>query len=59
MTLVRCEKDGRPGWVWGEDNLSCFSYVPGDEVGEDQARSAALRQAMAIVSREEAQDEVL
>jgi hypothetical protein len=51
MPLVRCEKDGRPGWKWGDENISCFTYIPGDPVSEEHARSAALRQAQAIESK--------
>lgn len=48
MPLVRCSKDGKPGWKWGEENKSCFTYVEGDDEGEAQAKSAATRQGAAI-----------
>ena len=48
MPLVKCVKDGKPGWKWGEENKSCFTYIEGDDEGEGLAKTAAMRQAAAI-----------
>lgn len=40
MPLVKCMKDGKPGWKWGKENKSCFTGPNG--------KKDALRQGRAI-----------
>jgi len=51
MPLIRCRKDNKPGWKYGRDNKSCFTYTAGNEKSEATAKLKAIKQGAAI-SRE-------
>ena len=51
MPLVRCRKDDKPGWKYGENNKSCFTYEPDNKKSEARAKLLAIKQGIAI-SRE-------
>lgn len=51
MPLVSCVKDGKPGYKYGKDNKSCFTYIPGNTKSQAVAKLKAIRQGIAI-SRE-------
>jgi len=57
MPLVRCVKNDKPGWKWGDENLSCFTYVGGDPISEAHAKSAAFRQGQAMETDKKAEQE--
>lgn len=40
MPLVKCTKDGKSGWKWGENNKSCFTGPDG--------KKRAIKQGIAI-----------
>ena len=46
MGLHRCERNGKPGWKWGERG-KCHTYTLGNKRSEARARSLALRQGRA------------
>lgn len=48
MPLKRCMKDGKPGYKWGENNNSCFTYTVGNEESRKKAKQKAMEQAAAI-----------
>lgn len=45
MPLLKCQRDGKPGYKWGEKG---HCYLIDEEGGEAEAKKAALRQAVAI-----------
>ena len=51
MPLIKCRKDNKPGWKYGKDNKSCFTYTAGNEKSEAAAKLKAIKQGVAI-SRE-------
>jgi hypothetical protein len=48
MPITKCTKDGKPGYHWGENNTSCFTYTPGDETSRKAAKKKAIKQGIAI-----------
>jgi len=54
MPLVRCQSNNKPGWKYGENNKSCFTYTAGNEKSEAAAKLKAIKQGIAI-SRESAE----
>lgn len=51
MPLVRCRKDNKPGWKYGENNKSCFTYIAGNNKSEARAKLLAIKQGK-VISRE-------
>lgn len=47
MPIMRCQKNGKPGFKWGERG-TCYTYTPGDKAGRERAREKALVQGRAI-----------
>jgi hypothetical protein len=48
MPITNCNKDGKPGYHWGKNNKSCFTYTPGDEASRKAAKKKAIKQGIAI-----------
>ena len=48
MPLKRCQKEGNPGWKWG-DAGKCYTYNPKVLGSEAVAKSKAKKQAAAII----------
>lgn len=49
MPVMRCMKDSRPGWKWGE-NGTCYTYDAGNDDASDRAERQAERQGRAVES---------
>lgn len=47
MPVQQCQKDGRPGYRWGQGGR-CFTYDPADEGAKDRAKKKAQQQGVAI-----------
>lgn len=54
MPLVRCQEDGKPGWVYGKDvnpdeqaGGKCYTYTKGDKTSEAAAKLKAIKQGLA------------
>ena len=47
MPLMRCERDGKPGWKEGDSGF-CYIYEPKKKDSETKARRKAIRQKRAI-----------
>lgn len=47
MPFKRCSEGGKPGWKWG-DAGNCYTYEPGNESSENQAKLKAAKQAVAM-----------
>ena len=50
MPLIKCRKDDKPGWKYG-DSGACYTYTAGDKKSESAAKLKASKQGIAI-SRE-------
>lgn len=50
MPVKACEKDGRPGYKWGDEGV-CYTYPPENESLRVSARAKALQQGRAIQAR--------
>ena len=50
MPLMKCRKDDKPGWKYG-DSGACYTYTAGNEKSEAAAKLKAIKQGVAI-SRE-------
>lgn len=50
MPVQHCQKDGKPGYRWGEQGF-CYTYAPGDRKGQTEARLKAETQGAAIKAR--------
>jgi len=50
MPLMKCKKDDKPGWKYG-DSGACYTYTTGNEKSEAAAKLKAIKQGIAI-SRE-------
>jgi len=48
MPLVRCRKDNKPGWKYGKNNKSCFTYTAGNKKSESTAKLKAIKQGFII-----------
>jgi len=46
MPVVKCQRDGKPGWKWG-DAGHCYTYTEGDTEGSDEAKAKAHKQGAA------------
>lgn len=51
MPLIRCRKDNKPGWKYGKENKTCYTYEPGNKKSEARARLLASKQGFAIRMR--------
>jgi len=47
MPVMRCQKNGKPGFKWGK-NGKCYTYTPGDAASRERAKKKALAQGRAI-----------
>lgn len=47
MPVQTCQKDGEPGYRWGESG-KCYTYTSGDDDGRAEARRKAEAQGAAI-----------
>ncbi len=47
MPIMHCEKDGKPGYKYG-DSGACYTYTPGNVRSQATARLKAEMQAAAI-----------
>jgi hypothetical protein len=47
VPIEKCQKDGKPGYRWGEEG-TCYTYTAGNENSREQAYQKALQQARAI-----------
>lgn len=50
MPVIRCVKDGKPGWKYGEEGF-CYTYTPGNEKSSNEAKRKAYLQGAAIEKR--------
>jgi len=50
MPIKRCQRNGRPGFKWGDEG-KCYTYEPGNKDSREAARQRALKQARAIRAR--------
>lgn len=44
---MRCNKNGKPGYKWGESG-KCYTYTPGNKSSRERAKNAAKRQGRKI-----------
>jgi len=51
MPLVRCRKDNKPGWKYGKENKTCYTYESGNKKSEARAKLLAGKQGVAIRMR--------
>ena len=51
MPLVKCRLNNKPGWKYGKENKTCYTYEPGNKKSEARAKLLAIKQGIAI-SRE-------
>jgi hypothetical protein len=47
MPVMRCRKNGKPGYKWGKKG-TCYPYTPGDPASRRAARRKAMAQGQAI-----------
>lgn len=47
MPVKTCNKDGKPGYKWGNKG-HCYTYTPGNEQSRKRARNKAIKQGRAI-----------
>lgn len=47
MPLKRCQRNGRPGYKWG-DSGKCYTYESSSKPSREQAKRRAKRQGRAI-----------
>ena len=47
MPVIRCQKDGKPGYKWGNKG-KCYTYDMNDESSKKAAKLRATRQGKAI-----------
>jgi len=47
MPLMKCRKDDKPGWKYG-DSGACYTYTAGNEKSEAAAKLKAIKQGVAI-----------
>jgi hypothetical protein len=48
MPLTKCQKDGNPGYKWGEEGNTCYTYDPNSQISREIAKRKALKQGKAI-----------
>jgi len=46
MPLMRCQKDGKPGWKFGDSGF-CYTYSGNDRAAEAAAKLKAAKQGAA------------
>lgn len=51
MPVKRCQRDGKPGYKWGDEG-KCYTYTPGDDSSREQAKNKALEQGQAIKAQD-------
>jgi hypothetical protein len=51
MPIKRCQKDGKPGYKWG-DAGTCYTYTSGNKESRERAKKKAREQGQAIKARE-------
>lgn len=47
MPLKKCQKDGKPGYKWGDGGV-CYPYTANDKSSRERAKERAERQGRAI-----------
>lgn len=47
MPVESCQRDGRPGYRWGQAG-TCYTYAPGSDSAREAAHARAARQGRAI-----------
>ena len=47
MPILKCQKDGKPGFKWGKSG-KCYTYTPNDKISRKRAKSKAIKQGLAI-----------
>lgn len=47
MPVKNCQRDGQPGFKWGDEG-KCFIYTAGDASSRERARNQAEEQGRAI-----------
>ena len=47
MPVKSCQKDGKPGWKWGDSGY-CYTYTKGNKESSKRARQKAIKQGRAI-----------
>ena len=47
MPVMKCKKNGRPGFKWGKSGV-CYTYMPGNRRSINLAKQRALNQGRAI-----------
>lgn len=52
MPVMKCTKDKKPGWKWGESGR-CYVYTSGNEASSSRAKRKARVQGAAIRFSEE------
>jgi len=50
MPVKRCQKNGKPGYKWGDEGF-CYTYTPGDARSLERAKKKAAEQGAAIKAR--------
>lgn len=50
MPVQSCTENSRPGYRWGQSG-KCYTYKPGDKVGQASAKLRASKQGVAIKAR--------
>lgn len=57
MPIKHCEKDGKPGFSWGNTN-KCWTYDPKSEASKKKAKANCIKQAIAIEGPDKFKKEV-
>lgn len=47
MPMQRCNKNGKPGFRWGNQG-ACYTYDPNSEASRNTAKRKAINQGIAI-----------
>ena len=47
MPLMKCQRDNKPGWKWGQSGF-CYTYTAGSKTSEEKAKAKAKKQGRAI-----------
>lgn len=51
MPVKPCNKNGKPGFKWGDEG-TCYTYTPGDRDSRDRAKAKAAKQGRAAKAKE-------
>lgn len=57
MPIKHCEKDGKPGFSWGNAS-KCWTYNPNDEASKKEAKKKCIKQGIAIDGPKKFKEEV-